>query len=232
MEPIPETVDALVEIERTHRAGVLPDLLRKGRLVRDVVPDCLGLSLTMIEHGVTLTLVASDADLALLDALQYGDGGPCVTAVNQGETLETDHGALDEQTWSLFALGAAARGVASTLSLPILDAGRVVGGVNLYGGSRRAFTGHHEELAAILGAWAMGAISNADLSFTTRELARQAPEMLRRSAVVDTAVGALAAVRDIDPATARERLRRAALRAGRPEAEVAELVLELLERSD
>ena len=52
----------------------------------------------------------------------------------------------------------------STLSIPLMSDGRVYGGLNLYGGTPRAFDGHHDELAELYGGWAGGAVTNADLS--------------------------------------------------------------------
>ena len=82
---------------------------------------------------------------------------------------------LDEDTWHLLAMASAARCIVSTLTLPIVKDGRIAGAVNLYGASRQAFTGHHEALAEIFGAWAPGAVTNADLSFSTRRDAEEAP---------------------------------------------------------
>src|SRR3954447_15950930 len=104
-----------------------------ARRVRGVVPELVGLSLGVIEDGLTLTLVASVEQLAALDAVQYLDGGPCVAAVDRAEPLDVNVGdLLDEQRWQLYARTSAAVGVASSLSLPVMDGDRVLGGVNLY----------------------------------------------------------------------------------------------------
>jgi len=66
-------------------------------------------------------------------------------------------------------------GISSTLSLPILGDGHVVGGVNLYGATSDAFDGHHEDLADACGAWAAGAVTNADLRFNSRVRAAATP---------------------------------------------------------
>ncbi len=233
MDPIPESAAAIEEIARATADPDLPARLRRlaGR-VQEVVPDCLGLSLTAAEHGVTITLVASPALVQDLDAVQYLDDGPCERSVRGHETLEVSLDATDERAWQLFARAAASRGVASTLSLPILDGGRAVGGVNLYGGSAQCFTGHHEQLAEILGAEAAAAVTNADLDFSTLEAARRAPEVLQASQVLDHASGMLATARDLSIEEARNRIRRAAARARVTERRVAEIVVELLGRPD
>ena len=61
------------------------------------------------------------------------------------------------------------------MSLPMVHGDELIGGINLYAARTGAFRGKHEALAAALGATAEGAMADADLDFSTRELARQAP---------------------------------------------------------
>ncbi|WP_295657117.1 GAF domain-containing protein [uncultured Nocardioides sp.] len=228
MEPIPETHEALAELADEE---LLVQLLEAARRVEEVVPDCVGLSLTMVQHGVTFTLVASDETIAVIDAIQYLAGGPCLNAVDDEAVLETDtrdDARMSEQGWQLFADASVANGIATTLSMPILDDGAVVGGVNLYGATRRAFEGHHEQLAEVLGAWAGGAVTNADLDFTTRIDAESAPAVLRGARQVDEALGALAEALQISVDEARDRLDRAAARAQLRPSELATAVTRLL----
>jgi len=192
------------------------------------VPGLVGFSLTVVEQGITLTYLTTAFPLAGLDALQYLDGGPCEEAVDTGSIVESDSEALmDEGRWSLFARGSESCGVGSTLSLPILEGDRVVGGVNIYGTSADTFVGRHEELAALFGAWAPGAVTNADLSFSSRLEAAQAVGRLDDLGVVDLAVGLLAAAHGVSPAEARGRLHHAAARAGVAVVEVAQLVVDI-----
>ncbi|WP_295658554.1 GAF domain-containing protein, partial [uncultured Nocardioides sp.] len=139
-----------------------------------------------------------------------------------------DDARMSEQGWQLFADASAANGIATTLSMPILDDGAVVGGVNLYGATRRAFEGHHEQLAEVLGAWAGGAVTNADLEFTTRIDAESAPAVLRGARQVDVALGALAEALQISVDEARERLDQAAARAQVRPSQLATAVTRLL----
>ena len=229
MEPTPETTEAITELSAPDAEDdLLESLVVVGRRIEEVVPDVVGMSVTMLEHGMTFTLVASDEAIAVLDALQYLGGGPCLRAVERDTTVAMDTSAMEEEGWLAFADATAAKGVASTLSLPIVVDGEVVGGVNLYGGSRRAFEGHHEQLAEISGAWAGGAVTNADLSFSTRLAAQRAPGMLREARVLDQAYGVLAAALDFPIDEARARLRLAAERAGLEPPRVAEVLLTLL----
>jgi GAF domain-containing protein len=225
VEPIPETAEALAELAATSQSDLREQLAYGASLVRRFVPDCVGISLASVEHGVTFTLVATSEDIAVLDAVQYMHGGPCVDAAHTDETLEfnsDEQGVLDEYGWHQFARATAAKTIASTLSLPILDDGRVVGTVNLYAASAKAFVGFHNVLATIFGAWGPGAVTNADLSFSTRQTAMKAPQTLRENATIDRAVGLLSATAGLTMDEARDALREAAERAGATEADLAE----------
>lgn len=215
MEPIPETHEALVELERFGDLEIRGDLQELVGRAKERIPGLRGVSLGMVSQGLMLTYVASGVEVATLDAVQYVEDGPCVEAVRSAEAVQTDiAGLMDEGRWQLFAQATAAVGIRSTLSLPFRHAGVVTGGVNLYGEAVDTFDGHVEELAALFGAWAPGAVANADLSFQTRLEAVKSPQRLKGQAYVDRAVGMLVTARDLDPQVAEERLEAAAARAG------------------
>jgi GAF domain-containing protein len=230
MEPIPETVEALDELDPSDGAtGLLDHLAKLAAQGQAVVPDLVGVSLARYDHGLTFTLVATPAEIAVLDAVQYAASGPCVEGAHEGRAREYhDDDILDEASWRLFAEATASRAVRSTLTLPLVgEDGGVLGTVNLYGGSPRAFVGHHQQLAEIFGAWAAGAVANADLSFMTLRAARQAPAVVREATLIDTAVGILAADLDVDVDTAERRLRVAAEAGG---VTVVDLAREIVDR--
>jgi GAF domain-containing protein len=197
-------------------------LLRMGRRAREVVPACVGLSLALLADDLTFTLVASDEEAAGLDAVQYVDGGPCLSAGNGDEPVEArSEDLLDEDRWLLFARASAAAGVASTLSLPIVRNGRTMGTVNLYAATPDAFTGRHQQLARALGASGEGAVTNADLGFTTRTRADETPKRLEEQADIDIAIGIIASSKGVDIPVAEGQLADAARRAGISEAQAA-----------
>ncbi len=231
LEPIPETVEAVNDLDPYAEGGDLLARLRRltGR-ARGVVPDLVGVSIARVDHGLTFTLVASAGEPAVLDGVQYLAGGPCVDGARSDEVTEFDsESALDEERWRLFAEATAAHAVRSTLTLPVLEDEVVVGTVNLYAASRRAFVGHHDDLAAVFGAWAAGAVADADLSFATRDEAREAPRRVQDQNSVDVAIGVVAAQLDLDVVAAEARLRDAAARAGVSAAELARSILYLRE---
>jgi GAF domain-containing protein len=227
MEPTPETRQALgefVSLEDPDLEQLLEDL---GRAAREIVPELTGLSLAITKEQLTFTLAATDSEIAALDATQYLNGGPCVDVGENDAHIQqfsaTDR--LDEDRWQVFAAASAAHGVASTLSLPIYADGELVGGVNLYASTPDAFTGRVEELSSLVGATSTQAITNADLSFSTRLEAAAAPQRLRDQAVIETAIGLVAADKEIDIEQARQELLDAAARAGVYLVQVARVVI-------
>jgi hypothetical protein len=152
--PIPQTIEAAEELERYQPELDLVAYLQKtADEVQSRVPDCVGMSIALLDEGVTFTLVATDDEIATLDAVQYLAGGPCVDAVHAERGVEVrKDDLLDEASWQLFAQATAARAIRSTLTFLLTRERRVIGSVNLYAASDKAFEGHHEQLAQIVGA--------------------------------------------------------------------------------
>jgi GAF domain-containing protein len=234
VEPIPETIEVDDEFGPFSGEDLLRQLRRRSERVKELVPDCVGMTLSSRAHGVILTLVATSEEMAVLDAVQYLSGGPCVDSLESDRVMTYPAGddLLDEEHWHHFARATAAAGVASTLTLPVITDGVVSGTINLYAAAARAFDGFHEPIARIFDAWAPGAVTNADLTFSTRKEAEQAPQRFREDMTIMAAVGILAASRPGDLQEARELLRDAALRAGVGEAELAASVIEIDGRRD
>jgi GAF domain-containing protein len=141
-----------------------------------------------------------------------------------------DADALDERQWELFSRGESAAGVEATLSMPVLTGGRVTGGVNLYASRPGAFHDRYDELADVFGAWAAGAVTDADLTFRTRAEAARAPARLDAIGDIAKAVGVLAARHGVSTVEARTRLERAGTLAGTATDNVARAVLSSLDQ--
>ena len=112
-------------------------------------------------------------------------------------------------------------GIASTVCLPVVEAGRAVLNIDLYASTAYAFRDRIDGLVEALGAWQAGAVTNADLGFETLRRAEQAPERLREQRLVDVAVGLVAARMAVTTDMAALMLREAAERAGVTESEAA-----------
>jgi hypothetical protein len=56
VEPIPETVEAVAELDAYLDDGrLLERLIDSGDCVRDIVPDCVGLSVAYLDEGIVFT---------------------------------------------------------------------------------------------------------------------------------------------------------------------------------
>jgi len=225
LTPVSETREAFDWLGAFDTDHIEASLLQMSTRVREIAPDCVAMSLSVVEGDLTFTVTGDRPGASLLDAVQYLDGGPCLEAMEQRELEATGDLPTDEGRWQMFALAEALVGISSTLSLPILSDYRVVGGVNLYGSTSDAFDGHHEELATACGAWAAGAVSNADLGFTSRVRAAATPGRLQDRGDVDLAKGLVAETRGVTPDEAGEQIHDAAVRAGVSEAEFAQFLL-------
>ncbi|KAA1428652.1 ANTAR domain-containing protein [Nocardioides antri] len=226
MEPIPPTRDAVGQLDPIGEDDMLGTFLARAARVRQLVPACIGLSITLLDEDLTFTLVATDHTVAVLNAVQYLDGGPCANIVDDQAARQYTLDELAERRWQLFADASAAAGVASTLTLPMLDMrGRVTSSVNLYGAAPHCFDGQHVALAEIFAAWAPGAVTNADLSFHTRHRAANAPEKLRAQHRVNIAAGMIAERDAISIDEATRTLHESARRAGVDLSDLAEAVV-------
>ncbi len=229
MEPIPESVIAAEELGPfSGTEELLEQLVVMGDGVRRVVPECVGLSLASRWHGVTFTLVSSGESAAVLDAAQYLEDGPCVESADLDEVVTWgSDDVLGERAWQVFSRLSAAYDVRSSLTLPIRGEGPTAGTVNLYASAERAFDDKHREVAQLVGAWAEEAVSNADLSFSTRRVAELAPEVLAGRCTIVRASQMLAESLDLDEGAAEQRLADAARRAGISAAQLAEALVRL-----
>ncbi len=214
MKPLPATQELFAQLIESGSPELPAALLEIGRRIPELAPECVGLSLGIVDEGLTMTLVSSGLQVAQIDTTQYLDDGPCVAAVESGETVSANmDDLLDEGRWLLYAQLSAANGVASSLSLPITVDGQVAGSINLYGSTADAFEGRHEAIAAAIGATAETAVTNADLSFSTRLRAAEAPARFIEQRDVDIALGVIAERHALSIDEAAGRLRHAAARA-------------------
>lgn len=233
------TKEALNEYVSLTDPDLEGSLMSMGDWAARIIPECVGLSLTLFDPDLTFALVAPTLDPAEKAAApeaghQTGSDtdnasvAPRLGAERGRGSTKAASEPLDEERWAVMARDSCALGVASSLSMPVLDEGRVVGGINVYASSPDAFSGHHDELAAALGASADGAVTNADLGFESRRRAEEAPRKLREEQVLDVGVGILAARLGLGLDPARRRLHDSAEQAGVTATQAALVVINAL----
>jgi hypothetical protein len=224
MELLPESREALDEYV-TPSVDDVEGLLRviEGWAVR-AVPECVALSVTILDEDLTFTLVDDISGVGARVPPPAPDARPDEAAVPFVE----DDGSLDEGGWAEMARERAFAGIASTVCLPVVEHGRAVLNIDLYASTAHAFRGRIDGLVEALGAWQAGAVTNADLGFESLKRAEAAPGRLREQRLVDVAVGLLAARVGITTNDALARLRVAAHRAGASETQAATIAQALL----
>jgi GAF domain-containing protein len=230
LEPVSETAE-LLELLGPAAHQVRSYLDHIVTRVRTRVPELMAVSLSLLDEEtvLTFTLAISDDRLRGLDAAQYLQDGPCVQAVRSDEVITTDvEDPLDERRWSLFARSAARFGVRSSLSIPVRRRGTTVGGLNVYASANDGFRGHVDVIAELVQASPAEAISDADLSFSALERARESLFQVQDLETLDVAAGLLAEREEISEDEAVRRIEDAARRAGVTPVELALLVIEVV----
>jgi GAF domain-containing protein len=120
--------------------GTVQDTLtRIAHLPVDGVPSADLCGITMLVEGRQRTAVFTDPLAPEVDQAQYDTGeGPCLDPFKRQQIFTIDSTAEDGP-WPAFRRTAAAHGIASTLSLPMIVDERAVGAMNLYAHRERAF---------------------------------------------------------------------------------------------
>lgn len=132
--------------------------------------------ITLVEPEGPRTVIATSDAALRVDSSQYNapGGGPCLEAYRRQQVLRIDSTPADSR-WPDFAATAAAHGLNSTLSVPLLVGGDGLGALNIYSRRNHGFTEADEQLAARLGSAASVALANA----RTYQHAREDPLQVR-----------------------------------------------------
>jgi GAF domain-containing protein len=156
-----------------------------GRLIA----GSLSCGITLRRGTQTETVACSDEMAGRVNALQYRLGeGPCLAALASGTLVRSDDLAADDR-WPRFAPQAAALGIRSVLSLPLIAQEQVIGALNLYARRRSAFGEAETAEAGKFAENAAGALALGQRLVSYAALTDQLRESLASRAVIDQAVG-------------------------------------------
>ncbi len=150
--------------------------------------------ITLIEPEGPRTAIAT-SDIALsVDSMHYAaaTSGPGLEAYRRQQVVRIDFTSGDDR-WPEFTAAAAAHGLNSTLSVPLVVDGDGLGALNLYSRRRQGFTAADERLAVNLGGCASVALGNVRAHWRTARLADQLQQALSTRGVIDQATGILIA---------------------------------------
>ena len=183
----------------------MAEILVTGQSLEKTLRQILELACTALpggdEGGITLleaegpgTAVATSDVARRVDNTQYEaeTGGPCLDAYRRQQMLRIDSTATD-QRWPEFSGTAAAEGLGSTLSIPLVVGGDGLGALNIYCRREYRFPATDERLAAVLGSCASVALANARTYWRAARLADQLQQSLSTHGIIEQATGVLIA---------------------------------------
>jgi GAF domain-containing protein len=204
--------------------AVLQQLVDTAKTV--LAADGVGLMLADEEDGRLRSTVSTDAGAELLAQVQADLGeGLCLTAYGAGEPVAVTALGADPR-WIRLAAVVGQVSVRAVAAVPVRLAGVVVGSLNAYAATARAWSpeelGGLEALAELVAGVVQGGV-RLDASQTEVGQLRQA---LTSRVLIEQAKGVLVAREGLDSEAAFQRLRRQARNTARPMAEVASKVID------
>jgi GAF domain-containing protein len=193
-------------------------LQRVSDLALAEVEDCDIAGITLLRDGNPATAVYTDPRTPHIDAAQYETGGPCLDAFHHSLVYRIEDTETDPR-WPAFGAGAAAAGIRSTLSLPLVVGETALGALNLYSRRRAGFT--DDASAMVFAAQAAVVLANSQAYWAAHHLAAQLELALTSRAVIEQAKGIMMARHRCGAEEAFELLRRASNETNRKLRDVA-----------
>ena len=199
-------------------------LHRVAELARDALSaDMVGI--TMLVDGRPRTAVFTDDTAPEIDAAQYETGiGPCLDAFRHRQVFRIDDMEKDLQ-WMPFSEAAAARGIQSTLSVPLLARHEGLGALNFYSHSPAAFTDQDVEAGLQFAAHAAIVLANVQAYWDARQLVENMGEAMKSRAAIEQAKGILMEAQRCTADEAFQILVRASQRENRKLREIADEIV-------
>lgn len=196
------------------------------RLITDAatasIPGAIGAGVSLINgSGLRQTTAASDAVVAEADALQYElEEGPCITAWASGETVLVENLASDPR-WSRWAPAAAALGISSSVSCPLLSGDLALGAVKVYSDGGQRFGNGVVRLAELFAEQATLFVIHSHAREAALTLSDRLQESLAQRDTISMAKGLLMARNGAGDEEALRDLMTLSRQAGKPLARVA-----------
>ena len=206
--------DSLAALTRFYvdEGTLLEALDRVARLMVSAVEPAALAGITMDVDGRTRTAVFTDELAPQVDQAQYDNGDePCLTAFREGRVTLIDS-TLEPGEWQRFRDAAAAHGLLSTLSLPLVAANGPIGALNLYARKERAFDAESRATAEEFASHAAIVLANCRAYWDKHELSIGLAEAMKNRATIEQAKGILMGAQRIDEDAAFDLLVKASQR--------------------
>jgi GAF domain-containing protein len=194
-------------------AGTLEETLaRVADLTREAVPSADLVGLTMPVEGRQRTAVFTDRTSPEVDQAQYDSGeGPCLDALRDG-TVHHIGSTAEDGPWPAFRRACVARGIRSTLSLPLIVDHGTVGAMNLYSRTDHSFGDDDRDAAQRFADQAAIVLANAQAYWDAHQLGARLGEAMKSRATIEQAKGILMGAQRCGEAEAFALLTRASQR--------------------
>jgi hypothetical protein len=158
---------------------------------------------TMLVAGRPRTAASTDDIVSEVDDVQYRSGmGPCLDAFADRQVRRVDSTEIDDR-WPAFSRAAAARGILSSMSVPLVAHHQGIGALNWYSRAATAFSAGDERVAAPFALAAAMALAYWDARRTGERLGLA----LESPAAIEQAKGILMAAQGCGPTTGSTWLR-------------------------
>ena len=197
-----------------------------ARAAHQHVPSATGAGVSLFDGaGTRVTTASTDTTVQAADDLQYRLGeGPCLSAWATTELQRIDDTAEDPR-WARWQAAAAASGIRSALSTPLVHRGRCLGALKVYARAPGAFTAEEEKMLGLLADAAATLLGSVQTSEAPARLSSALKATLQSRETIALATGVLMAREHLDTETARASLLERARAQGRRVVEVAADVL-------
>ena len=207
--------------------GTLEETLtRVSDLTVEAVPAADLIGITLLVEGQHRTAIFTDETAPEIDQAQYSSGsGPCLQAY-QDQRITQIESTSEEGPWPEFRVAAAAHGIGSTMSFPLMVDKAAVGAMNMYSYRQRAFTQRDVEEGTVFAAQAAIVLANAQAYWDAHDLSIGLSEAMKNRAVIEQAKGMLMSSGGLDEDAAFEMLTRASQRENVKLREVARRIVE------
>lgn len=181
-------------------ATMAQTLGRVCEAARGAVPAAKMIGISTSLDGELGTYACTDPQVEVVDRAQYrSKRGPCVDAFANGHTVSLPSTSDPNTPYPEFSSAAAAHGIGSVLSLPMITDDVVVGALNLYAGADHAFGEESSETALRFAVQAGFLLANAQAYWDARTLSENLTEAMASRAVIEQAKGIIMAARSCTP---------------------------------
>jgi GAF domain-containing protein len=189
------------------------------------VPTADMVGLTMLVDGRAKTAVSTDPDATEIDSAQYSTGnGPCLDAFRHQKVYRIDDMETDGQ-WPSFSEAAAAKGVNSSMSIPLVARHEGVGALNFYSRGDVPFSDDDVEVGLQFASHAAIVLANSQAYWDSHQLSQDLVQAMQSRATIEQAKGILMGAQRCGADEAFQILVRASQRENRKLRRIAEEIV-------